>query len=470
MSEFQKATEKQALFIRNALSGEYRYLATGGGIRGTKTFTTLATLLVLCRVFPRSRWAVVRKDLPTIRRNVMPSWEKIRPQYFMGPVNRTTWTSTATNGSQVIFFPESLSEDPELNRWKGLEVNGFLLEEANELSERSYYKAIERAGAWIIPRSESDPFPKQPPPLILFTFNPCDNWPRQVFYEPHEAGTLKAPYYYLPATVADNPFVSDEYRESLKNLPDREYQTFVLGKWGLMDDPAQLISLQWVLNARNTEPVPGPRKMGVDVARYGDDATVFAFLSTPNCLSHLEVYQGLSLDQTADHVMRYSGNRHTDRWWCDPEYVNVDGVGMGAGVVDICRSRGAYVQDLVAGAKAVEREDTSGDVIVLKFKNLRSQMWWEFREKLRLGKFVLPQELDPRLISDLTVPRYTIEKDKMIVVESKDDIKKRLGRSTDYGDAVVQAAFEMPDATLPSVVSTATAMPFFEDFSGEYDG
>lgn len=467
MSEFQSATPKQAEFIQKMLSGRYNYLATGGGIRGTKTFTTMAALIVLCRVFPGSRWAVVRKDLPTIRRNTLPSWEKIRPSTFMGPVNKTTWTSTATNGSQVIFFPESLTEDPELNRWKGLEVNGFLLEEANELSERSYYKAIERAGAWIIPRSEDNPFPKQPAPIILFTFNPCDNWPRATFYDPHQKGALKEPFYYLPATLADNPFLPQTYKDSLKNLPDREYQTFVLGKWGLMDDPSQLISLSWVLNAQTVEPTRGPRKLGVDVARYGDDQTVFAFLSSPNTLERLEAHSGLSIDRTAELTMLYTGNRNSDHWWCDPEYTNVDGVGMGAGVVDICRSRGAMVQDLIAGAKAVEREDTDGDKLVLKFKNLRSQMWWEFREKLRLGLFSLPKELDPKLMSDLTAPRYTIEKDKMIQVESKDKIKQRLGRSTDYGDSVVQAAFEMPDATLPSVLSTAPYIPTFDDFTGE---
>lgn len=469
MSAFESATPKQAEFVRNALSGRYRYLATGGGIRGTKTFTTLATLIVLCRVFPGSRWAITRKDLPTIRRNVLPSWEKIRPQSFMGPVNRTTWESTATNGSKVIFFPESMSEDPELNRFKGLEVNGFLLEEANELSEKTYYKAMERAGSWIIPKSDDNPTPKQPPPLLFFTFNPCDNWPRQVFYEPHEAGTLAPPYYYLPATLADNPFLSDEYRDSLKNLPDREYKTYVLGKWGLMDDPSQLISLSWLLAAKNVESIRGPRKLGVDVARYGDDQTVFARLSTPNTLHSIEAHSGLSINQTAELTMLYTSRSSGDSYWADPENTNIDGVGMGAGVVDICKSRGSHVQDLIAGAKAVPREDTEGDKVVLKFKNLRSQMWWEFREKVRLGLFSLPEDLDPRLISDLTAPRYTIEKDKEIKVESKDDIKKRLGRSTDFGDSVVQAAFEMPDNTMPSVVGTAGVYATFDDFSGDTD-
>ncbi len=71
-------------------------------------------------------------------------------------------------------------------------------------------------------------------------------------------------------------------------------------------------------------------------------------------------------------------------------------------------------------------------------------MWWEFRERLRLGIFSLPSELDPKLLADLTAPRYEIRSDKTIFVESKADIKERIGRSTDFGDALVYAAFDAP--------------------------
>src|SRR5262245_2525619 len=115
------------------------YMAIGGGIRGTKTIACLALFVTLCRIFPRSRWAVVRKDLPTIRRNVLPSMEKIRlwAGGFVGELNQSNWTYTCANGSQILLFAEQFTQDPELERWKGLEVNGFDLEEASELNEKS---------------------------------------------------------------------------------------------------------------------------------------------------------------------------------------------------------------------------------------------------------------------------------------------------------------------------------------------
>jgi hypothetical protein len=134
---FFEATPAQDRFFEAALSGQYRFLAYGGGIRSGKTAMSLILAQLLCRVYPGSRWAIVRKDLPTLRRNVLPAFSKFRIPGFMGEVNYANWTATATNGSQLVFFTESISEDPELNRWRGLEVNGFFPDEANELQEAS---------------------------------------------------------------------------------------------------------------------------------------------------------------------------------------------------------------------------------------------------------------------------------------------------------------------------------------------
>lgn len=220
----------QQKLMETLQDGRFRIIGFGGGIRGTKTWGTLAALVALCRIFPRSRWVVVRKDLERIRKNTLPSFNKLREQIgpFLGEVNQSTWTSTCANGSQIIFFGENYEEDKDLSRWKGLEANGFDLEEADELQEASYYKAIERAGAWIVPNGH------QPPPLVLCTFNPCPNWPKRVFYEPWKNGTIAAPFAFIPATAADNPSIPESTREGWRSLPEQEYRRFVEGDWEVL--------------------------------------------------------------------------------------------------------------------------------------------------------------------------------------------------------------------------------------------
>ena len=419
---------KQNDFAEAVLSGKYSYLLYGGAIRGGKSVVAIALVILLCKIFPGSRWAIVRKDLPTLRRNTIPTIERIRPSNFMRSLKQTTWTYRCTNGSEVFLFAEAIKHDPDLDRWKGLEVNGFVLEEANELTEQSFNKAIERAGTWVIPDRP------QPPVLIVMTCNPARNWVKRLFYDGWKTGRLKPPFFYLPARLDDNPHIPAAYLESLDHMrhtDPRAYRRFVLGDWDQADDPTQLIKFEWTEAARNVEFKDGKKALGVDVARYGDDNSVFA-LRQGNALVKIEYHQQLSIDRTADLVMALMRDESVDA-----NMVNVDVVGLGAGVVDNCRRQGYEVLEVQSGGKAIERE-IDGTESMFRFANLRSQLWWEFREALRKGEICF-ETWDDRLIEDLTAPRYTVSGDKVIKVESKDEIRKRIGRSTDAGDAVIYA-------------------------------
>ncbi len=416
---------KQKQFMEAVRSGRYHYLLYGGAIRGGKSFVSMATIILLARIFSGSRWAIVRKDLGRIRRNVIPTFEKIKPTNFISPLNKSEWKYTCKNGSEILLIAESLKDDPDLDRFKGLEVNGFLLEEANELSEKTWNKCVERAGSWIVKEG------LQPPPLILLTSNPADNWVKCIFYDPWKNGTLKPPYFYLPANIFDNPYIPKEYLESIKNLPEAEYRRFVEGDWTQADDPDQLIRYQWIHNAYEVEPLGGKQRLGVDVARFGDDETVLAKM-VGNALVEITGYRNMSIDRTAVITQ----NKITEDG-IDANLVGVDVVGLGAGVVDYLRRAGYPVKAINSGSKPVR---IPGWKTHFQFYNLRSQMWWFVREKLRHGEIAILVR-NQKLIEDLTAPRYEIRGDKTIRVESKDAIKKRLGRSTDYGDAFVNAVF-----------------------------
>jgi hypothetical protein len=116
-------------------------------------------------------------------------------------------------------------------------------------------------------------------------------------------------------------------------------------------------------------------------------------------------------------------------------YAHVDVIGIGAGVVDRLREQGVEVRPFNSSEKTSFR-DQSGE---LGFTNKRSAAWWNMRELLQTEPVALPP--DDLLIGDLTAPKWRVMSGGRIQVESKDDIKKRIGRSTDDGDAVVMAFF-----------------------------
>lgn len=415
---------KQAQFAEAVLSGKYLYLLFGGAIRGGKSFGVLSVLIALCKIYPGSRWAVVRKDLPTIKRNTIPTFEQMAPRPFVGQINRSDWLVKCQNGSEILFFPESVKDDPEYNRWRGLEVNGFVLEEANELTEGAFNKAVERAGSWQGCKKE------RPKPIIMMTCNPSQGYVKRIFYDPYTTGSLKPPFFYLPSKITDNPHLDPQYVKSLKNLEKTDpvaYKRFVEGDWNTSEDPDQLIKYEWVSAARDVEPVDGRVKLGVDVARYGNDDTVICHL-VGNSVMQLDYHHGLSTERVASIVSVLIHDIPVNA-----DEVNVDAVGLGAGVVDSLGAKGYEVNEIISGAAAPEDEKS-----VFRFKNLRSYMWWMLREAFRLGEICLEVD-DHRLVEDLTAVRYMVDSDKVIRIESKEQMRKRINRSTDAGDALVYA-------------------------------
>jgi Terminase large subunit, T4likevirus-type, N-terminal len=221
-------SEKQLEFMEKVFNGQYTYLLFGGSIRGGKSYCGFACLLLLCQMYPGSRWAIVRASMTRITQNILPSLTKIIPKAMLKSYNANTCTFTMHNGSQVILFSENFDEDKLLLRWRGLEVNGFFADEANELQESSFYKMIERSGSFILPHNA-----KQPKPLIILTCNPANNWVKKLFYDRWKNNTLPDRWFYLPSNVHDNPFNTPEYLESLKQMTKFEYETMVNGNWEL---------------------------------------------------------------------------------------------------------------------------------------------------------------------------------------------------------------------------------------------
>jgi hypothetical protein len=219
------AFPKQQEFLDCAFSGDYDIILYGGAIRGGKTFAGLTAILMLSCIFAKSRWAVVRNSRSTLVLNTIPSFMKVCPASVIKKFNRVSNVVTLYNDSQIIFFGENYDMDKDLNRWRGLEVNGFLLEEVNELQEISFYKAMERKGTHVIT-------PK-PPGLILCTCNPTNNWVKDKFYDPWKGGNLHKRWKYIPSKLTDNPYMDDEFRQGLKQMPRYQYETFVEGNWDI---------------------------------------------------------------------------------------------------------------------------------------------------------------------------------------------------------------------------------------------
>lgn len=223
------------------------------------------------------------------------------------------------------------------------------------------------------------------------------------------------------------------------------YQSKVLGEFA--DDEAGLIPLGWVIAANNRwlewkegtdhryyQP-PGRTIFGVDIGHMGEDETVIA-TRQGWVIEQLEAWRGADTMQVATLIETRLLHR--------VQSVSiVDSIGVGAGVLDRLRQRKQAVRPFVAGAATTRREQTGTQ----GFVNVRSAAWWNMRELLdpaQPGGSSICLPPDDELTADLTTPRWESMTGAKIRVEPKDMIRKRLKRSTDRGDAVIQAFWINP--------------------------
>ncbi|RYD57002.1 MAG: hypothetical protein EOP56_09350 [Sphingobacteriales bacterium] len=210
------------------IADRHKITLYGGAIRGGKSYWLCLMLLSLCFEYPRSRWLIVRESLPTMRRTILVTFQEFLNNGFHQYVttyDQQMMTVTFNNGSQIIFMAESYDTDKELNRFRGLEINGAGIDEINEIQEATFNKIIERSGSW----NGSPGCPVK----ILATCNPTNGWVKEKFYKPWKEKALPYGFAYVPAKITDNPHLSAEYLDSLKMLPRYQYEVFVNGNWDI---------------------------------------------------------------------------------------------------------------------------------------------------------------------------------------------------------------------------------------------
>jgi phage terminase large subunit len=242
------------------------------------------------------------------------------------------------------------------------------------------------------------------------------------FYETHTR--LRDSWWTKQVSCLDSPLVSPDFIQEMElkyGIGSNAMKVRVYGEFPTAEDDT-LISLHSVEQAskRTVEQPEGtPVVWGLDVARYGDDASVLCIRQGRH-LIELHSWKKLSLMELAGRVLDLLNSADEP-----PEEILVDSIGLGAGVLDRLREL-----DISARGVNVSESPAMAD----RYANLRAELWdltkqW-FAEEVQIPN-------DDSLIADLTAPRYSFNSSGKMIVESKAETKKRLGRSTDFADSLV---------------------------------
>lgn len=224
----------------------------------------------------------------------------------------------------------------------------------------------------------------------------------------------------LRPLMLDPGWVEDKKRRWGEASP--RYTSKVLGEFPDIGEDV-LIPPSLIEAAQQRHIDPGPYGiLGVDVARYGSDRSVIYLRQGPK-VRLVGEHAKQATTETTGRVIAALRDTNADE-------VRVDGVGVGGGVVDQLVEQGFIVVDMQSGAGAVDREH---------FANARAEWYWALRQRFEDGDVDLDPD-DDELAAQLGSIRYKFMSRGQVLIESKDDMKKRGLPSPDRADAVMLTA------------------------------
>ena len=440
----------------NAFNSEAEIIGLGGEAGGGKTF--LAFGFAWDR-HPKS--ILFRYELTQMENHIIATGNDVYEEFssYKGGIKRRWDHPKGSLQLGALKYPGSY------NRYKGGEWSGMFFDEATEILKSEVLSVM----GWN--RSKN---PRQKCQTLMF-FNPPSTtegewvleyfapWIDKDYPRPAEEGEIRyfanidgksvevpdgtprmhkgklrrpRPRTFYRSRLDENPDLRDTYPSILEDLPWPLSQQLIEGDFevGRAEDSWQVIPAEWVDAAQQRwQPMPpcGLTALGVDVARGGQAQTVLAKRHGVWC-DELVTVPGKDTPDGFAVVKLVMDNRRGNA------RINIDVISVGTSPYDTLKKEGANVVGINA-AEGSDETDRSGH---LKFANKRAELWWKFREALEPNKghdIALPADME--LKADLCVPRFEVGSSG-IQIESKKEIAKRLGRSTDRADAVILAFHE----------------------------
>jgi len=429
---------KQAEVIAALNDPEVDTIVLIGTVGTGKTDIAAHAVLSIADSFPKTYWPVIRQNISTAVRTVIPSYLEMADK--MGLIegidyryNKSPHFLEFPNGSIIPFIEADITKDRDGKKIRGINATGNHIDEPDELDPTMFIQATSRRGR----RNENGQ-----PSVSILSMNPTDGHLKTLYYDPWKKGTLPRNVRVIEFDINDS-WQSKRDIESLKTNPEWWVQRYLYNNWDYADETASLFkSRHWAASYVDELDRTSKRSAGYDVARKARGDRSVRALGYGLVVADLTVVKDkdeqIELPDQAAWLMKDAEEN-------DYGLANtaIDAVGLGIGMVDDLAKSGFYVEEFMSGAKPnpdvrLDVQDNSS----LNFDNLRSQMVYLYARGVELGliKHFKGLPFLNELFKEAAQHQFEVT-DKVFKVESKEHIKKRLGFSPDLFDAVLMMLY-----------------------------
>ena len=418
-------TKKQSQCWKLLTDDKTNIVVYGGSAGGGKSYLGCLWISTICLQYPGIRTLIGRTVLQQLKTTTLNTLFEVLQLMGLKSGEHYTYNGqsniiTFNNKSEILLKDLAFQpSDPNYDSLGGIEVSAIFVDEAAQVSHLCYSILKSRIRYKL---NQYKLIPK-----VLLTCNPGQNWIKKDFYLPYVHETLEPNKGFVPALPMDNPHLPSSYIEMLKGLPTSQRRRLLEGDWNYMEEDDSLFDFDYISNSVFRSP-PNPldkKYMSVDVARFGMDRSVvmvWVGLVVVECL----VFSKLSTTELSSQIRSL-----IEKHGVHPNNVIVDSDGVGGGVAD-----------QIKGTNFV---NNSSPLHGQNFVNLKSQCYVKLSELFKEGKISL-NILDPSMIDELTqellsVKLKNMDKDNKVGVQSKDEMKKILGKSPDLSDALMMGIY-----------------------------
>jgi len=418
----------------------------GGGAGGGKSWWLCESRLEKCYRFPGYRSFIGREELKRLMQSTYVTWEKV---CLYHKIPRVDWKLNGqynyiefTNGSRIDLLDlKFLPSDPLYERFGSVEFTDGAIEEAGEIHFLAYDVLKSRVNRHLNQELGVKP-------TLAVSGNPKKNWTYKEFYKPWKDKTLPEEMSFIQSLYNDNPYTADDYGRQLSSIKDKATkQRLMLGNWEYEDDPATLIEYDAIVDLfSNTAEESESKYMSVDVARYGQDKTVFYFWKGLEVF-RIDVKRKQGLDVTAQQVKDYARDEKIPH-----SHIVIDEDGIGGGVVDTVGG----VKGFVANSTPIDVPERLRKERTPNYASLKAQCTYLLADKINNRRIAIKTEdevFKDELVEELEqIKAKDMDKDGKLKIVGKEETKELLGRSPDYADALMmRMVFELKSPAIDKV-------------------